>query len=60
MAIGKVSTIDELLDKMDAVTEEDIARLAEELLVRSKLSIAVHAPEKESKKAVKNLADLDF
>ena len=60
MATGKVSTIDELLEKMDAVTEEDIARLAEELLVRSKLSIAVHAPEKESKTAVKNLADLDF
>lgn len=60
MATGKVTSIEDLLEKMDAVTEEDVSKIADQLLDRSKLSIAIHAPEKESKKAVKSLEDLDF
>lgn len=60
MATGKVTSIEDLLKKMDAVTEEDVLKIAGRLLDRSRLNIAIHAPEKESKKAVKNLEDLDF
>jgi hypothetical protein len=45
---------------MDEVTEEQLMKAAEDLLRRDRLCIAMHAPGKESEKAVKNLMDLDL
>jgi predicted Zn-dependent peptidase len=60
MATGEALTAEETLQRMDAVTEEMIIQSAEELMTRDKLSIALHAPAKESEAAVQNLGDLDF
>lgn len=60
MSTGEVMTAEETLRCMDMVTEEDVSRMAGELMVRDKLCIAMHAPGKESKKVAKDLNDLDF
>ncbi len=60
MSTGNVLTADETLHKMDEVTEEQVVRMAERLMDRSKLSMALHAPGKESERAARNLEDLDF
>jgi len=60
MASGEAITPEETLRRMDMVTEEDVLRVAERLLVREKLAMALHAPKKESEAQAKNLSDLDF
>jgi predicted Zn-dependent peptidase len=60
MATGEALSAEETLRRMDAVTEEMIVKSANDLLVRDKLSIALHAPRKESEAAVKNLSNLEF
>jgi predicted Zn-dependent peptidase len=60
MSTGEALSAEEQLRRVDAVTEEDIVKDAETLMVRDKLCIALHAPGKESTKAAKDLADLDF
>jgi len=45
---------------MDRVTEEEVLKAAEHLLVRNKLALAMHAPKKESEEQAKSLEDLDF
>ncbi len=60
MASGEAITPEETLRRMDMVTEEDVLKAAERLLVREKLAVAMHAPKAESEGQAKNLADLDF
>ncbi|NLT37351.1 MAG: insulinase family protein [Methanomassiliicoccus sp.] len=60
MSTGNVLSADEYLKMMDQVTEEQVVAMADRLMDRKKLSIAMHAPGKESEKAAKNLEDLDF
>jgi predicted Zn-dependent peptidase len=60
MASGEAITPEETLRRMDLVTEEDVLKAAERLLVREKLAVAMHAPKNESEVQAKNLADLDF
>ena len=60
MSTGEVLSPDETLARMDQVTEEQVLKVAERLMAREKLCIAMHAPGKESEMASKNLEDLDF
>jgi len=60
MSTGSVLSADEYLSMMDQVTEEQVIAMAERLMDRKKLSIAMHAPGDESERAAKNLEDLDF
>lgn len=60
MSSGEALTPEETLRRMDEVTEEDVLKAAEQLLVRKKLAVAMHAPGKESEAQARNLADLDF
>jgi predicted Zn-dependent peptidase len=60
MASGEALTPEETLRRMDEVTEENVLKAAERLMVRGKLAIAMHAPGKESEAQARSLADLDF
>jgi predicted Zn-dependent peptidase len=57
---GLALSSDEVLARIDGVKEEDISRVAESLLDRRKLCIALHASKKDGSKIEKNIADLDF
>ncbi len=57
---GKALSSDEVLARIEEVSEEDISRVAEKLLDRSKLCIALHASKREGSKIAKDIADLDF
>jgi predicted Zn-dependent peptidase len=60
MSTGEAVAAEETLRRMDAVTEEDVHRMARELMRRDRLCMALHAPGKESERAARDLADLDF
>lgn len=60
MATGEAIPPEETLRRMDRVTEEEVLKAAEHLLVRNKLALAMHAPKKESEEQAKSLEDLDF
>jgi len=60
MSTGEAVPAEETLRRMDAVTEEDVHRMARELMRRDRLCIAMHAPGKESERAARELGDLDF
>lgn len=57
---GKAMSSDEVLERIDGVTEEDIMRVAEKLLDREKLCVALHASKKDGGRIAKRIADLDF
>lgn len=44
LLLGRVRTVDELLQRIDAVTQEDIQRVASQLLTRERLNLAVVGP----------------
>ncbi len=60
MSTGKAVTPEESLREIDAVTEEDVHRMAAMVMSRDRLCMTMHAPKKESEKAARNLEDLDF
>ena len=49
LLLGKVSTIDETIEKIDRVGSEDIAHVAERLLDPNKLRLAVVGPQSDEK-----------
>ena len=49
LLLGKVSTIDETVEKIDEVKAEDVARVAERLLAPDKLRLAVVGPNEGEK-----------
>jgi predicted Zn-dependent peptidase len=57
---GKALSSEEILDRIDGIKEDDIAKVAKVLLDRKKLCIALHASKKDGAKIAKNVADLDF
>ncbi|MDD1743624.1 MAG: insulinase family protein, partial [Methanomassiliicoccales archaeon] len=57
---GLALSSDEVLKRIDSVKEDDITRVAERLLDRKNLCIALHASKKEGGKIAKDIADLDF
>ena len=57
---GKAVSSEEVLDRIDGVKEDDISRVAERLLDRSKLCIALHASKRDGGRIARNVADLDF
>jgi len=57
---GKALSSEEVLARIEGVKEEDISRVAEKLLDRSQLCIALHASKKEGGRIAKNVTDLDF
>ena len=46
---GTVATPEEIVEKIDSVTTEDVARVARELLQREKLRLAVVGPSRSDK-----------
>lgn len=60
MATGEAIAPEETIRRMDGVTEEEVLKAAERLLVRNKLALAMHAPKKESEAQARSLEDLDF
>jgi len=60
MATNEAIPAEETLQRMDAVTEEDVHRMAADIMRRDRLTIAMHAPGKESERAARDLQDLDF
>lgn len=50
LLLGRVSTIDETVRKIDKVTSEDVARVAERLLDPDKLRLAVVGPHRGEKR----------
>jgi predicted Zn-dependent peptidase len=57
---GRALSSEEVLERIDSVKEDDVSRVAEKLLDRSQLCIALHASKKEGGRIAKNVADLDF
>ena len=49
LLLGKVSTIDETIEKIDRVSSEDIAHVAERLLDPNKLRLAVVGPQSDER-----------
>ena len=45
LLFDKVETVDEILAKIDAVTAEDVQRLAKELFVEENMRIAMIGPD---------------
>lgn len=60
MSTGKAVSPEESLHNIDVVTEEDVHRIAQKVMSRDRLCMAMHAPGKESEQAAKSLEDLDF
>lgn len=60
MSSGEAVSPEETLRRMDAVSEEDIIKVASQLLDRGRMCMAMHAPGTESEAAMARLADLDF
>jgi len=57
---GRAPTEADILAAFERVTEDDVIRVARELIDRQKLCIALHGPEKIAKKASKNIESMDF
>jgi predicted Zn-dependent peptidase len=57
---GRPTTGDEVLDKIEAVTEEDVLRVAKKMIDRKKLGLLLYAEKKPGKKIAKSLESLDF
>ena len=57
---GRALSSEEVLERIEGVKEEDISRVAEKLLDRSQLCIALHASKKEGGRIAKSVTDLDF
>ncbi|MFP4546382.1 MAG: M16 family metallopeptidase [Methanomassiliicoccales archaeon] len=55
LATGEVTTLDDILDQVNRVTEDEVMGVADELLVHQRLCMAVHGPMKEL-----DPGDLDF
>ncbi len=60
MSTGEVLSSEEVLARMDMVSEEEVQHICDELLNRSSLVMTIHGPKKESEKAAKELEDLDL
>jgi predicted Zn-dependent peptidase len=56
----KLMTEDQILQKMEAVTEEDMARSAEEILDPKKMNLVLHMAKKEGSALARALGSLDF
>ncbi len=57
---GRPITGDEVLGRIESVTEDDVLRVAEKMIDRKKLALALHAEQKPGKKIVRKLEALDF
>jgi predicted Zn-dependent peptidase len=53
MLVGEIKTPDEIIALVDAVTMDDIRRVAREILVGPKLSVAIVGPFKSDKRFAK-------
>lgn len=60
MLTGKVRSLQELVAEFEHVTEEDVAKAANETFKVKKLCMAIHAPEKEGRELAKNIRGIDF
>ncbi len=60
LQFGRPITGDEVLAKIESVTEDDVLRVAKIMLDRNKLGLALHAPQRPGKKIAKGLESLDF
>ncbi len=60
LSTGMVMSAEETLEKMDAVTEEDVMRVCHQLIDREKMSMAIHCPAVQGEKAAAELQGLDF
>jgi len=60
MSTGRATTPEESLRNIDAVTEEDVHRMARKVMLRDRLCMTLHAPGKESERDAKELEGLDF
>jgi predicted Zn-dependent peptidase len=57
---GKLMTEDQILQSMEAVTEEDVARCASNTLVAERMCTALHTSLKAGRSISKSVASLDF
>jgi predicted Zn-dependent peptidase len=57
---GEAKTIMETIDEFNKVDEETVMQAANDLLKVSKLCVALHGPEKESKKLAMDMKGIDF
>ena len=57
---GKLMTEDQILQRLEAVTEEDVARSAVSVLDRGKMCVALHTSKKEGKRMSSLLESLDI
>ncbi|HVO77394.1 MAG TPA: insulinase family protein, partial [Methanomassiliicoccales archaeon] len=57
---GRPITGDEVLAKIEAVTEDDVLRVAKKMIDRKNLGLALHAEQRRGKKIAKGLESLDF
>lgn len=57
---GKVPTEADLLEALEQVSEDDIMRVASEIMDRRKLGIALHGPEKALRQCAGRLESLDL
>jgi predicted Zn-dependent peptidase len=56
----KLMTEDQILQKMEAVTEEDMARSAVEILDPKRMNLVLHMAKKEGSAMARSLGSLDF
>ncbi|MDD1769986.1 MAG: insulinase family protein [Methanomassiliicoccales archaeon] len=60
LQFGRPITGDEVLGKIESVTEEDVLRVGKSMIDRKKLGLALYAEQRPGKRIAKNLESLDF
>jgi predicted Zn-dependent peptidase len=49
LLLGRIATVDEVVEKIDAVAAHDVARVAQRVLIEDKLRLAVVGPHRSDK-----------
>ncbi|MFA5312575.1 MAG: pitrilysin family protein, partial [Methanomassiliicoccales archaeon] len=57
---GEVRTIPEMIDEFNKVDEGSVMQAADDILKVNKLCVALHGPERESKKLAMDMKGMDF
>jgi predicted Zn-dependent peptidase len=60
LQFGRPTTGDEVLGKIESVTEDDALRVARKMLDREKMGLVLYMEQRPGKKVAKNLQSLDF
>jgi len=60
LSTGSVMSPEETLDRLDAVTEEDVMRICHTIVDRKDLCTVIHGPKEQGERAAADIQDIDF